>query len=204
MQFICHRKCWNTCYYCVYLQLGVCSSIFRWAIHQKFIHSDENHQKKQKLGNRYMCHLNCAEHTQCHHVHTLMFDFWRYIISHFGNCMTFFTNFLYFVCDYPEFWTKIKLKSKPFGADLFFNRTDSVPRRISIIKKTMESFFSIQANWFRFMSREKVSHCVYTVCTLLKHAHSCKIAVTFCVIMSSVCVCVLVWVCVYAVCVVFS
>lgn len=148
-----------------YLQLGVCSSIFRWAIHQK-VHSFgwKPTEKKTKIGQSIHVPFKLRrKHTEpprtlCTHSTD---GFLGGILLAILEIAWVFYDFFYFVCDYPEFWTKIKLKSKPFGTDLF----DSMRRRISIIKKQCKAFSPFKQIDFD-LCQERRCHTVFTLCAL--------------------------------------
>lgn len=160
---------------------------------RKFIHSGGNQQrKKTKIGQSIHVPFKLRRtHTEpprtlCTHSTD---GFLGGILLAILEIAWVFYDFFYFVCDYPEFWTKIKLKSKPFGADLF----DSVRRRISIIKKQCKAFSPFKQIDFNLCQERRgvtlCLHCVHsaeahtlTLVKLPSHSASlCWVCVCLCV-----------------------
>lgn len=170
--------------------MGVCSSIFRWAIHQK-VHSFgwKPTEKKTKIGQSIHVPFKLRRtHTEPP----------RTLCTHstdgfLGGILLAILEIAWVFYDFSTLFAIIR----NFGQKSSWNpnRSEQIyltpcAGEYQLWKKQCKAFFPFKQIDFD-LCQERRCHTVFTLCALCwsTHTHSCKIAVTFCVIMSGVCVC---------------
>lgn len=156
-----------------YLQrLGVCSSIFRWAIHQKFIHSDGNQQKNQKLGNRYMCHLILL--LTPNNLSVFFEGGGEIYYQPFWKLHGFFTIYSTLLVIIWNFGWKVKFKIQTVRNRFVFQQNGlRATENINYRKKQWKAFFPFkQIDFDLCQEREGVTLCLHCALSAETHTHT--------------------------------